>query len=201
MLKCNKVAVTGGLSSGKTTVCRFFKELGAYVVSADEIVHQLLSPESLIGHRVVELLGQDIVVDKQIDRSKIAHKVFGNAKLLQSLEHIIHPAVRDEIERQFSTVQQQGSFSLFVAEIPLLFESADSYTFDYIIAVVADPAISFERFKKKTGYEKKEYQNRAARQLENHEKAQKADFVIRNNGSLESLRNAVVDIYKKIASQ
>ena len=61
MLKLKKIAVTGGLAAGKTTVCQLFKELGAYVVSADEIVHQLLSPDTAVGQQVVSLLGSDIV--------------------------------------------------------------------------------------------------------------------------------------------
>ena len=69
MLKLKKIAVTGGLAAGKTTVCQIFKELGAYVVSADEIVHQLLSPDTAVGQQVVSLLGSDIV-SGQIIRSE-----------------------------------------------------------------------------------------------------------------------------------
>ena len=76
MLKLKKIAVTGGLAAGKTTVCQLFKELGAYVVSADEIVHQMLSPDTVVGQQVVSLLGSDIVSGLGIDRKKIAAKVF-----------------------------------------------------------------------------------------------------------------------------
>src|SRR5262245_55950333 len=101
MLILKKVAVTGGLSCGKSSVCRIFKELGAYVVSADDIVHQLLTPQTKPGQQVIELMGSDIVVDQHIDRSKIAKKVFGNLKLLKSLEQILHPAVRHEIDKKY----------------------------------------------------------------------------------------------------
>ena len=118
-----KIAITGGLSCGKSSVCRIFKELGAYVISADEVVHQLLSPTTNLGRQVISLLGADIVVDKQIDRSKIAKKVFKQPALLQSLENLLHPAVRDEIEKQYQQIANQPSPPLFVVEIPLLFET------------------------------------------------------------------------------
>ncbi len=197
MLNLRKIAVTGGLSSGKSSVSRIFKELGAVVVSADEIVHQLLSPHDLIGQQVIKLMGSDIVQNGKIDRAKIAQKVFNNRDLLHSLEQILHPAVRLEVERQYQQAREQGINGLFVAEIPLLFES-DSGTFDATVAVISDAEVCRMRFKKITGYDDNEFDKRMARQLPPEEKAQKATFVIRNNGSLDDLRQAVVAIYNKL---
>src|ERR1700733_7337913 len=123
MLKLRKIAVTGGLSCGKSSVCRIFKELGATVVSADEIVHQLLSPQVSFGQQVIMLMGPDIVVKGQIDRSRIAKKVFNNRTLLNSLEKILHPAVNNEIENLYQTALAKHKDKIFVAEIPLLYES------------------------------------------------------------------------------
>ena len=119
MLTLKKVAITGGLSCGKSSVCRLFKELGAHVVSADEIVHQLLSSTKRLGQQVIELLGDDIVVDGKIDRNIIAKKVFEDKILLHSLEKLIHPVVLNEIEKQYQQISNQGTFPLFIAEIPL----------------------------------------------------------------------------------
>jgi dephospho-CoA kinase len=93
-METRKIAVTGTLSSGKSTVCQLLKEFGAYVVSADEIVHRLLRVETEIGQKVIDLLGEEILSEGQIDRAKIAKKVFRNPQLLQALEQIIHPQVR-----------------------------------------------------------------------------------------------------------
>ena len=101
MLTLRRVGITGGLACGKTAVRKVFEELGAYVVDADEIVHKLLSPNTSIGKQVTDLLGKDILTDGQIDRGKIARKVFNDQLLLQALEKIIHPAVMLEIERQY----------------------------------------------------------------------------------------------------
>lgn len=195
MLTLNKAAVTGGLSCGKSSVCRFFKEFGAYVVSADEIVHQLLSPNTNLGRKVLDLLGPDIITDQKIDRSAIAKKVFNQPELLQSLEKILHPAVREELERQYQQVQASQSNPLFIAEIPLLFETGSDKYYDFTIAVLSDSEKCIERFQKTTGYGRDEYELRMARQLKPIEKAYKADYVIENNGTMDDLRLAVKNIW------
>lgn len=196
MLKLKKVAVTGGLSCGKSSVCHLFGELGAYVVSADEVVHQLLTPATHVGQNVIQLIGSDIVIQDKIDRSQIAKKVFNHPELLKALEQILHPEVRDEIERHYQKACEQGLATLFVAEIPLL--DASFGKFDYTVAVVADENICKERFIQKTGYPEDEYHKRMSQQLSPLEKAKRADFVILNDGTMDKLRNAVIDIYSKI---
>ncbi len=197
MLNLRKIAVTGGLSSGKSSVSCLFKELGAIVISADEIVHQLLSPKDSIGQQVIKLIGSDIVIHGQIDRSKIAKKVFNNPNLLHSLEQILHPAVKNEIEKQYQQALKKGLKGLFVVEIPLLFESKLGQ-FETTIAVISDPDTCRMRFKESTGYDEIEFNKRMARQLTPEEKAHKATFVIRNDGSFEDLRRAVTAIYTRL---
>ncbi len=196
-----KVAVTGALSCGKSSTCRFFKELGAYVVSADEIVHQLLlSPKTSLGQQIVTLLGEDIVVDGRINRSAIAKKVFNDQQLLQSLEKLLHPAVLHEIDRQYQQVNDRGNFALFIAEIPLLFEINSEKRFDYTIAVEAPEELCRQRFTAATGYGNDEFDKRMSRQLPSATKAQRADFVIQNNGSMEQMHHAVDHLYNKLIS-
>lgn len=195
MLKLVKVAVTGGLACGKSSACRFFKELGAYTVSADEIVHQLLSPTTNLGQHVIKLIGSDIVINNRIDRSQIAKKVFNHPSLLKALENLIHPAVRSEMERLYQEVQMSHSAPLFVAEIPLLYETDGQRFFDYTIAVAADDKLCRKRFQQATGNDNIDYEKRMARQLSPVEKAKKADFVILNNGTLEQMKEEVRKIF------
>lgn len=198
MLALSRVAVTGGLSCGKSSVCRILKELGAYVISADEIVHQLLSSDTNLGQEVIKLLGTDILVNNQIDRSRIAQLVFRNFELLQSLEKLLHPAVYDEIEKRYQQEAMHSQSTLFVAEVPLLFESGGEKWFDYTVAVVADPELCFERFKRATGYNKEEFENRSERQWPMLDKAKKAKYVIMNNESLISLRDVTQELYQEL---
>lgn len=200
MLTLSKVAVTGGLSCGKSSVCRFFKECGAQVVSADELVHQLLSPNTSLGQQIIALLGQDIVANDKLDHGIIAKKVFNDPALLQSLEKLLHPAVLDEIERRYQQAKDQSSASLFIAEIPLLFEIAAEKKFTFTIAVWADEKLCRQRFKKATGYGDEEYDKRMSRQLSANEKARRADFVIRNCGTEDELRKDVFHLYNKLIS-
>lgn len=193
MLTLKKVAVTGGLASGKTSVCRILESCGAYVVSADEIVHQLLSPNTKTGQKVINLLGTDVFSDQTIDRKKIAEKVFSHPEKLLALEEILHPAVFEEIERLYNQIKHQSQYSLFVAEIPLLYESKTKHSFfDFIVAVVADPKLC----KKRLGSDE-EYARRMKRQLTQEEKALLADFTLVNNGDRQELKQNVLNLFLK----
>lgn len=195
MLKLKKIAVTGGLAAGKTTVCRIFEELGAYVVSADEIVHQLLSPGTAVGQQVISLLGSDIISGQEFDRKKIADRVFSQPDLLRVLEEIIHPAVFDEIGRKYQQVEQEKKHSLFLAEIPLLFESEREKYFDAVISIVADPELCQKRFAQQTHEPIQEFEKRMARQIEPEVKARKAHYKIENNGNFEQLKTQIKTLY------
>jgi len=196
VLTLKKVAVTGGLASGKTSVCRFLGSFGAYVVNADEIVHQLLSPKTLVGQQIITLLGQEIISNQGLDRAKIAKIVFSHPKKLQLLEQILHPAVLDEIENQFLTITTKEFLpTLFVAEIPLLFEIEQERYFDSVIAVVADRDTCRKRFSQATLYTDLEFDQRMQRQWQPEEKAACADYTIINNGSMEELKEKVKLIY------
>lgn len=200
MLELSKIAVTGGLSCGKSSVCRVFKELGAYVVYADEIVHQLLSADTNLGQEVIKLLGTQVLSNQKIDRARIAEIVFSNPDLLKALEHLLHPAVYNEIDTQY---QQQAALNtpppLFVAEIPLLFESGGEKSYHHTVDVFADDDLCIQRFCKATGHDKQEFNKRMARQLSSKEKAKRADYVITNNGSPSDLYKAVKNLYQKLA--
>lgn len=198
MLK--KVAITGGLSCGKSTVCRLFEELGAYVVNADKIVHRLLSPNTFLGSQIIALLGKEIIVDGEIDRGKIAQKVFNDQTLLQSLETLIHPAVMSEIEKQYQQISKQGKSPLFIAEIPLLFEVNGEKSFDKTIAVWAPAELCKKRFSSATGYPAEEYDRRMSFQLPAEEKKRRADYVIDNTGDEKHLKNETKKLFKVLTT-
>ena len=200
LLGLRKVAVTGGLSCGKSSVCRYFKELGAYVVSADEIVHQLLSPKTSIGQQVISLLGPDVIVDDRIDRRAIAKKVFNDPKLLYSLEQLIHPSVEQEIEQKYQQVKKQGNITLFIAEIPLFFEVAKKHNFDAIITVWAKEEQCKLRFTNATGYAEEEFNKRMTFQVSPEEKKKHADYVIDNSGSIEQMHKNVSALFTKLTT-
>jgi dephospho-CoA kinase len=201
MLDLRKIAVTGGLASGKTSVCRVFKELGAYVLSADEIVHQLLSLNTAVGQQVLGLLGSGVLNNGKLDRKKIAESLFSEPQKLKALEKVIHPLVLDEIENCYQRVRAEEGYSLFVAEIPLLYESESEGRFDAVIAVTAHPSLCRERFQQSTGSSPEEYDRRMTFQLSTEEKAARADFIITNEGDLSALNHQVLSILKELHSR
>ncbi len=199
MLKLKKVAITGGLSCGKSSVCRILKEFGVYVVNADTIVHQLLSSDANLGQEIIRLLGSKVWVNQQLDRSRIAHIVFNDLELLRALERLVHPAVYIELNKHYQ--EQQKNLHpppLFAAEIPLLFESNRENDFDTTVAVVADLEICCKRFIEATGYDQTEFNKRMARQFQSFDKAMRANDVIMNNGTLSDLRQATIELYYKL---
>jgi dephospho-CoA kinase len=199
MLKLRKVAITGGLSCGKSSVCRILKELGAYVVSADNIVHHLLSSDTNLGQEIVHLLGSDVLVNQKLDRSRIAHIVFHDLERLQALEELIHPAVYRELDKDYQRQNNRSQPpSLFVAEIPLLFESGGKRDYDDTVAVVADLDICRKRFEQTTGHDQTEFNNRMARQFSLFDKAVLADYVIMNNGTLADLQQTTQELYQEL---
>ena len=195
-----KVAITGGLSSGKSIVCDILSQLGAYVVSADQIVHQVLLHDESVHQKIVDLLGFDVLSNHHLDRDKIAKKVFSNPEKLTSLEKIIHPSVFHEIQQQYEKHEHDPRYKLFVAEVPLLYEAQAENLFDVVVAVVAEDAFCKKRFMQKTGRSEEEYAARVDRQLSIEDKAKKADVVLTNNGSIEDLQKQINQWFPTICS-
>lgn len=188
-----KIAVTGGIASGKSTVCHLFQELGAHIISADEIVHRLLVPTTQLGKEIIALLGDDIVVDGCLSRQKISQKVFRSPALLRELEKRIHPEVQRAIEAEYKVASQLNA-PLFVAEVPLLFEAGLESFYDKVIVVVCDEERSRKRFR----YNEDEYLRRSQRLMSIEEKIKKADLTISNDGTIENLRQTIQHTYNSL---
>lgn len=185
MLRLEKVAITGGIGCGKTTVGRLLEKQGAYLVNADAIVHRLLTENRDVIEKVVQIFGEGIIENGVINRRKVAAIAFEDRKKLDALEDVLHPLVYEDIV-EASTVHDP-KYRFFAAEIPLLFESKNAYDFDHIIAVNTKR----EQAIKRSGFTEKEYDLRMARHLNPDEKAKRASFVINNNQDLNALETAV----------
>ncbi len=178
------VAVTGPFASGKSTFVRLLGELGAETVSADGIVHDLLAQDERTISRVVERFGNGVLdKDRSVDRRALGRKVFGDPAALQDLEDILHPLVRRETERRAAA----SGAELFVAEVPLLFESGSSGDYDYTVAVVA-PEEKRRAWAAERGVDEAALRAIEARQLPGKEKARRADVVVQNDGGVDKLR-------------
>ena len=200
MLDLKKIAITGGVASGKTSVCRYFKELGAFVVSADEIVHTLLTHDPSLGREISRRFGSEILQGDQINRKTLAEKVFEDPKQLDWLEKLLHPIVLKKIKELYAEAKRERRYTAFVVEIPLLFEIRGESFYDDVVTVLVDERLARQRFEQ-AGFKPQDYDRRMRRQLSPDQKAARANFTIQNNGSLEELKEKVLLLNQTIMQQ
>jgi dephospho-CoA kinase len=189
------VGLTGGLGAGKSEALRAFAELGAATMSTDAVVRELLASDEL-REIVVERLGPEVAPNGQLDRSLIAERVFGNDEARAWLEGELWPRVGQRVADWKQEVEAlDPAPPAAVVEVPLLFESGMEAAFDVTIAVVADESVREERAGARGHTAVSE---RTARQLSQAEKAQRADFEVRNDGTLDELRHTLSQVLAKL---
>ena len=179
------VGLTGGLGAGKSTALAALAELGAATLSTDAVVHELYTGDHL-RDAVVERLGDEVAPGGKLDRSKIAGRVFGDEEARKWLEGLLWPRVGERVAAWKAEIDRVDPPPVAaVVEVPLLFEAGMEGAFDSTIAVVADEAVRAERAGSR-GHA--EVESRAGRQLSQDEKAARADHVVRNDGTLDELK-------------
>ena len=185
------VGLTGGLGAGKSEALRMLGELGAATLSTDAVVHDLLSGDEL-RDVFVERFGPEVAADGRLDRARIAERVFGDEEATAWLERTLWPLVGERVAAWRAAL---AADQVAVVEVPLLFESGMEAVFDSTIAVVADEATREQRAAARGHAAVAE---RAGRQLSQAEKAQRADYTVRNDGSLEELKQTLSHVLAKL---
>jgi len=179
------VGLTGGLGAGKSEALRTLGELGAATLSTDAVVHELLATDEL-RDIIVARLGEGVARDGALDRSLIAERVFGDDEARGWLESELWPRVGQRMAEWKQEVDAlDPAPPVAVVEVPLLFESGMEGAFAATIAVIADEDVRAERAGARGHASVDE---RAGRQLSQEEKSQRADYSVRNDGTLEELR-------------
>jgi len=200
VLVLKRIAVTGGVSSGKSTVCQLLADRGSYVVDTDQITHNLLLSDPEIREKTIALLGKNIVENGQISRKLVAEKVFSQKEALSSLELILHPAIFHELELQYQQVKGDPKYNLFVAEVPLLYETDSDRLFDCVVVVLAEKEICCTRFIENKNGSERSFEERMQRQMEPTQKAAKAHFILINNDNLKDLEKQVINLLTNLRS-
>jgi dephospho-CoA kinase len=191
------VGLTGGLGAGKSEALSALGELGAATLSTDAVVHELLGSDELRGI-VVQRLGEDVAPGGMLDRSLIAERVFGDEEAREWLEGELWPRVGRRVGEWKQEVDSlDPPPRAAVVEVPLLFESGMDGVFDCTIAVVADEELRAERAGVRGHASVTE---RAGRQLSQEEKARRADFEVRNEGTLQELRETLSRVLARLES-
>ncbi len=190
------IGVTGGIGSGKTTVCNILGSLGCEIFNADQVAKELqeTDPEVIAG--IKALFGEEIYTGNMPNRKKIAQLVFNDKEKLMALNRLIHPKVFARFHEAKLDAEKKGARAL-VKEAAILFESGGNKQVDETIAVLADKALRIKRLQSK-GLTRDEIEQRMSAQLSDDELRQRADYVIENCGSLEELQSKVKKTLEKI---
>lgn len=189
------VGLTGGIGSGKSEALAAFERLGAPTLSTDAVVHDLLgAPE--VRELLHERWGDRVLQNDEVDRAAVASIVFDRPEELSWLEGTIFPRVGERMAAWRAELERDADpGAVAVVEVPLLFEAGIEGAFDRTIAVVADEALREERAAAR-GHEGLE--GRRGRQLSQQEKSQRADHVIRNDGTISDLEAAVREVLAEL---
>jgi dephospho-CoA kinase len=191
------VGLTGGIAAGKSEALNALERLGAATLSSDAVVHELLTTGE-IRDQLVERFGEAVAPNGEIDRSRIASVVFADGEQRKWLEGLLWPRVGQRIVEWREELEHRDPRPLAaVVEVPLLFESGMGEAFDATIAVIADEAIREERAGQR-GHEG--VASRTARQLSQEEKAQRADYVVRNEGTLDELGEKLSEVLARMGT-
>ncbi|MGZ4870321.1 MAG: dephospho-CoA kinase [Candidatus Angelobacter sp.] len=197
-----RVGLTGGVACGKSTVARMFADLGANIVDADTIAHELYRPGHVVLQELVKHFGPEILKpDGELDRARLAALVFDGGRV-EELNRIVHPAVIRQQDQWMRALGEKDPYAVAIVEAALIFEAGVKDHFDRIMVVTCKPAQKTARFAQRTGMNEDEaradVERRNKAQMSDEEKARRADFVIDNSGSVEETRHQVQRIYSEL---
>jgi dephospho-CoA kinase len=175
-----KVALTGGIATGKSYVLTRLRDRGVPTIDADEIVHDAVGPGTPTTEAIATQFGKVFLKpDGAIDRALLGAKVFVDRESRLQLEAIIHPVVYKTIQQWYARLDR----SMGVASVPLLFETHREGDFDFVAVTVCPPEVQLQRLLERDRMSEEDARRRIAAQMPAEEKAQRADFVILTGGT------------------
>ncbi len=193
------VGLTGGVASGKTAASQVLKEEGAYIIDADQIARELVRPHQPAWNELIRAFGKEILQeDGSLHRKKLADKVFADPKQRKRLNQILHPRIKEEMDRRTKEIGQKDPEAIVVIDAPLLVELGDHHEMDKLIVVTSTQTQQIERLKDRDGISPEEALRILSSQMPLGEKVKLADFVIGNEGSLEETKKRAREVFKEL---
>lgn len=182
------IGITGGVGAGKSEVLDWlFAHYNCYILKADEAAHHIKEPGEACYNKLVELLGEEILLpDKRIDKRKMAEKIFAEESLLKQVNAIIHPAVKEYILQKIEEKRSKGKTDYFFLEAALLIEEGYGEILDELWYIRADEKVRRERLKRARGYSDEKIDQILKSQLADEEFCTNCNFVIDNSSDLET---------------
>ena len=189
------IGLTGGIASGKSTVSDILKNMGAYIIDADKIAHQIIKKDNIGYKKIVKQFGEKILnSNNNIDRAKLGTIVFSDNDKLKSLENITHPLIINHIKNKIEKVQDDNTV---VIDAPLLFETGLDKLTDQDWVVYVNYDIQIKRLMKRDKLSREEAENRIKKQMSLEKKKEMGDIIINNNGNINQLKEKVIHNWKK----
>jgi len=182
-----KLAVTGGIGSGKTAFCDFLKSEGIPVINLDDISKELLEHDKDIIKKITRIFGENSYLGGKPNKIFLAEKVFSNSENVLKINSILHPKVIKKVD--ILTNELLKNNDIVAAEAALIYEANMESRFDYIILITADKNLRMKRKIELENYSPEQFIKRNENQIPEEEKTQYADFVFGNNGNLDDLKN------------
>jgi dephospho-CoA kinase len=206
-----KVGLTGGIASGKSTVGEMFVALGAKLIRADEIAHQLMQPGEAVYHEVVRHFGTGILdPDGRVNRARLAEAAFGSAaedaqqkpSRIQELNQIVHPTVVQREDEWMEEIGRSDPKAVAIVEAALILEAGAAQRFDRLVVVTCRPEQRVQRWAQRLQVNeasaRRDVLRRMAAQLPDEEKIKAANYVIDNSGSLDATNRLVRQVYEEL---
>ncbi len=182
-----RIGVTGGIGSGKSLVCSLFAHLGVPVLSADQLAKELMVQDGELKMAIAKLLGASAYEpDGSLSREYIASKIFSNKSLQKKINSLVHPRVEERLDREIAQLERQGK-RMAIVEAALIYEAGYDKRLDIVVVVDADEGERVRRVAYRDSVSEEEVRKRVQSQWSPSRKVQKADYVIRNDGSFEEL--------------
>ena len=193
-----KIGLTGGIGSGKTAVSDAFEELGISIIDTDVISRELINHDRSTLKAVLAKFGKSIVTaDNSIDRKKLANIVFSDKKNKQLLEDILHPKIRDEVNKRIHSLSNATPPDYIIVVIPLLLETGFNDIIDRVLVVLADEDRRIERVLQRDERNLDEIRAIINHQVDDEERTKAADDIIENNSDIKHLQSQVRQLDKK----
>jgi dephospho-CoA kinase len=193
-----RVALTGGIATGKSHVRAQFEQLGVPTVDADKLARDVVAPGTPGFDAVVARFGRGVLdASGALDRRKLASLVFANSQARHDLEQIVHPAVRRAIDEWFGSLRERPP-GLAIADIPLLYETGREGDFETVVVTACTPEAQIERIMSRDGLTDFEARARIAAQLPIDEKVRRANYVIRTDGTVDDTNGQVREVFGRL---
>ena len=193
-----KIAVTGGAGSGKTSVCSRLKEWGLNVISSDTLAREVVAPGTDAFKNIINYFGKKVLLpDGVLNRSKLRRLITGDDVARSVLERFVHPEITKLVQLKMAQAEQEGE-RFVVVEVPLLFELGIQDRFDVVVLISAERELRVQRLMERDSISKKEAKDLLDVQMTDDDKAQQADFIIKNDDNIKKLMRSVDLFYKKL---